>query len=307
MIRLLLTRLGLGLITLLLAVTATFVIVHSTGSPALQILGDSATPEQVAELERSIGLDQPLPLQYVEFLGQLARGDLGESLRYGQPNAELIMERMPVTVELAVAALLIALVVGVALGALAATREGSVLDRLVTGLSAIGTSAPLFWVGMMAILLFAVQLGWLPAGQRQAPVSLVLPALTLSLLPLAQLARLTRSTMAETLQSPFVMGARARGLSSARVILNHALRNSAIPVLTMFGLQTGALLSGAVTVEFVFAWPGLGTLATQAVQGRDFTLVQAIVVVGVAVFVVVNLVVDVLYTIIDPRIRGGRA
>ncbi|MBF8191829.1 ABC transporter permease [Nonomuraea sp. K274] len=306
MIKLVATRIGLGLVTLFIAVSGAFFLVHSSGSPAVQILGESASPERVAALNHQLGLDRPLVVQYLGFLGQLVRGDLGESLRYAQPNATLIMERLPATVELAAAALLIALVVGVPLGALAATREGRLADRLVSAVSLVGVSMPIFWIGLMAILFFAVRLHWLPAGQRDGLASLVLPAVTLSALPLAQIARLTRSSMSETLRQQFITASRARGLSAARVVINHALRNSAIPVLTIFGLQTGLLLSGAVTVEFVFSWPGLGTLATNAVQGRDFTLVQAVVVVGVAVFVITNLVVDVLYGIIDPRIRDGR-
>ncbi len=307
MIRLLVTRVLLGIVTLLIAVTVTFFVVHASGNPVAQILGDSATPGRVAEVTHQLGLDRPLYEQYLEFLGQLARGDLGVSLRYNEPNAELVLQRMPATAELAASALLIALVLGVTLGCVAAVREGGAVDRVVTAVSAIGTSAPVFWFGLMGILVFAVLLGWLPAGQMQSPISLVLPASTLSLLPLAQVARLTRSAMSETLRMPFVVAANARGLAPLRVIVNHALRNSAIPVLTIFGLQTGLLLSGAVTVEYVFAWPGLGTLATDAVQGRDFSLVQAVVVVGVVVFVLVNFVVDLLYTIIDPRIRESRA
>ena len=306
MIKLVATRLGLGLVTLFIAVSGAFFLVHSSGSPAVQILGESASAARVAALDHKLGLDRPLVVQYAAFLGQLVRGDLGESLRYGQPNASLILERLPATVELAVAALLVALVVGVPLGALAATREGRPADRVVSALSLVGVSMPIFWIGLMAILFFAVRLQWLPAGQRDGLASLVLPALTLAALPLAQIARLSRSSMSETLRQQFITASRARGLSSARVVINHALRNSAIPVLTIFGLQTGLLLSGAVTVEYVFSWPGLGTLATAAVQGRDFTLVQAVVVVGVAVFVITNLVVDVLYGIIDPRIRDGR-
>jgi peptide/nickel transport system permease protein len=306
MIKLVATRLGLGLVTLFIAVSGAFFLVHSSGSPAVQILGESASAARVAALDHKLGLDRPLVVQYAAFLGQLVRGDLGESLRYGQPNASLILERLPATVELAVAALLVALVVGVPLGALAATREGRPADRVVSALSLVGVSMPIFWIGLMAILFFAVRLQWLPAGQRDGLASLVLPALTLAALPLAQIARLSRSSMSETLRQQFITASRARGLSPARVVINHALRNSAVPVLTIFGLQTGLLLSGAVTVEYVFSWPGLGTLATAAVQGRDFTLVQAVVVVGVAVFVITNLVVDVLYGIIDPRIRDGR-
>lgn len=303
MIKLLAIRIGLGLVTLLIAVTVAFLIVRGSGDPAAELLGASATPERVAQLRHELGLDAPLLTQYLHFLGGLVRGDLGESLRYNQPNLELVMQRLPATFQLAGAALLIAVVVGVPLGTLAATREGTWVDRLASAVALFGQSVPVFWLGLMLILLFAVQLHWLPAGQQSGPLSVVLPAVALSTLPMAQIARLTRSSMSETLGEQFIVAGRARGLSTAAIVLRHGLRNSAIPVLTIFGLQVGALLSGAVTVEYVFAWPGLGTLATQAVQGRDFTLVQAVVVVGVAVFVVVNLVIDVLYVVVDPRIR----
>jgi peptide/nickel transport system permease protein len=306
MIKLVGTRLALGLVTLIIAVSGAFVLVHGNGSPANEILGSSATADRVAALNHQLGLDRPLAVQYGDFLGQLVRGDLGQSLRYGQSNSSLILERLPATAELAGMALLIALVVGVPLGCIAAMREGKLADRLVSVVSLVGVSMPIFWLGLMAILFFAVHLGWFPAGQRDGLASVVLPGVTLSTLPLAQVARLTRSSMSETFRQQFVIASRARGLSTWSVVVNHALRNSAIPVLTIFGLQTGLLLSGAVTVEYVFAWPGLGTLATDAVQGRDFTLVQAVVVVGVAVFVITNLVVDVLYGIIDPRIRDGK-
>jgi peptide/nickel transport system permease protein len=307
MIKFLVTRVGLGLITLLIAVTGAFFLIHGSGNPSAELLGTSATPDRIAALNQELGLDRPLIVQYGDFLGHLITGDLGSSLRYQQSNASLILERLPATIELASAALLIALVVGVPLGCIAAIYEGRLIDRVVSAISLLGLSVPIFWLGLMGILVFAVNLGLLPAGQRDGTLSVILPAISLAALPMAQIARLTRSSMAETLREQFITASRARGLSSMSIILNHALRNSSVPVLTIFGLQTGFLLSGAVTVEYVFAWPGLGTLSTQAVQARDFTLVQAVVVVGVAAFVVINLIVDVLYGLIDPRIRDGRA
>ena len=306
MIKLLGARLGLGLVTLLIAVSGTFFLVHGTGSPADEILGTSATAERVDALNHELGLDRPLIAQYAEFLGQLVRGDLGKSLRYGESNSTLILERLPATIQLAAVALAVALLIGVPLGTVAAMREGQFVDRLVSAVSLLGVSVPIFWLGLMAILFFAVHLGWLPAGQRDGWNSVVLPGLTLSTLPLAQIARLTRASVAETFREQFITASRALGLSTWSIVVNHALRNSAIPVLTIFGLQTGLLLSGAVTIEYVFAWPGLGTLATQAVQSRDFTLIQAVVVVGVTIFVITNLVIDVLYGVIDPRIRDSK-
>jgi len=300
-------RLLLGIATLFLAVTVAFIVAHGSGNPAAELLGASATPERVAQLQHELGLDRPLYVQYFDFIGGLLRGDLGTSLRYNQPNLELIMQRIPATFELTAVALAIAVVVGIPLGTLAAVKESTWIDRVTSAVALFGQSVPVFWLGMMLILIFAVQLGWLPAGQRNGPLSVVLPAVALSTLPMAQIARLTRSSMAETLGEQFIVAGRARGLSRASIILRHGLRNSSIPVLTIFGLQIGALLSGAVTVEYVFAWPGLGTLATQAIEGRDFTLAQAVVVVGVFVFVIVNLIIDVLYAVIDPRIRRTRA
>jgi peptide/nickel transport system permease protein len=302
-IRLVLSRTVTALLTLLIAVSIAFFLARSSGNPVRQILGDFASEEQVAQVSAQLGLDKPLLVQYGNFLWDLVRFDLGESLRYGQSNVELVASRLPATIELAFFALVIAVVIGVPLGILAALRENSIVDRVASAIALLGQSVPLFWLGLMLVLVFAVRLGWFPAGQNDGPMSLVLPAVTLSTLPMAQIARLTRSSMSEVLQDEFVSAARARGLASWRIVYVHALRSAALPVVTIVGLQIGMLFSGAVTVEFVFAWPGLGTLATQAVQGRDFTLVQAIVVVGALAFVVINLLVDLLYGVVDPRIR----
>jgi peptide/nickel transport system permease protein len=307
MFRLTLTKLGHGLLTLLLAVSIAFVLVRGTGSPAKQMLGDMATPEQVAELEASLGLDQPLPVQYLRYLGDVATFNLGDSLRYGQSNVDLIVARVPASLTLAFGALALAVLVGVPLGILAATREGGIIDRLSSAIALLGQSAPLFWLGLMLILIFSVRAGWLPAGQFNSPSSAVLPAVTLSTLPMAQIARLTRSSMSEVLHEGFITSARARGLAQWRIVMIHALRSASLPIVTIIGLQMGMLLSGAVTVEYVFAWPGLGSLAMNAVQARDFTLVQGLVLVGATVFVLVNLLVDLIYGLVDPRIREGVA
>jgi peptide/nickel transport system permease protein len=199
--------------------------------------------------------------------------------------------------------MLIAIVIGIPLGLLSAWHEGSRLDRALTSISLVGQSVPAFWLGLMAILIFAVNLGWFPAGGYGSPQQLILPAVTLALLPLAQLARLTRSAAVDVLHEPFMTAAQARGVPTRTLVPRHLVRNVMLPVLSLTGLQVGGLLSGAVTVEIVFGWPGMGALAVQAVQFRDFPLVQAIVVVGAFVFVLVNLLVDLLYGLIDPRIR----
>lgn len=303
MIRLIVSKTANAIVTLVVASSIAFFLARGSGSPVQQILGDFATPEQIAQLNATLGMDQPLIVQYGRFLLDLVTFNLGDSLRYGLSNMDLIAGRLPASIELASAALLIAVVIGVPLGIVAAVREGGVIDRLASALALLGQSVPLFWLGLMLIMLFAVQLGWLPAGQNTGFSSLVLPAVTLSTLPMAQIARLTRSSMSEVLHEGFIAAARARGLAGWRIILVHAFRSASLPVVTIVGLQMGMLFSGAVTVEFVFAWPGLGSLATQAVQTRDFPLVQAIVIVGALGFVLINLLVDLLYGLVDPRIR----
>jgi peptide/nickel transport system permease protein len=296
-----------GLATLLIAVSIAFLLARGTGDPVREMLGDLASQQQVAALQAQLGLDRSIGLQYVAFLKDLVIFDLGESLRYGTSNLDLILSRLPASALLAAAAMLLAVVAGVPLGIWAALKEGRLADRVASTIALTGQSIPLFWLGLMLILFFAVGLGWLPAGQYTGFRSLILPAVTLSTLPMAQIARLTRSGMTEILGETFVSASHARGITRWRIVLVHAFRNACLPVITIIGLQAGTLLSGAITVEFVFAWPGLGTLATQAVQTRDFSLIQAIVVFGAVVFVVINLLVDLLYGILDPRIRDGVA
>ena len=303
MMRFFLPRLVGAIITLLLAITIAFALGRIAGDPARQIAGDFATQEQVEATRAELGLDRPLPVQLVDYVGGLVRGDLGTSLRYGRPNLDLIMTRLPASLQLAGLAVLIGIVVGGPLGIIAAVKEGTKWDRVSVTLALIGQSMPLFWLGLMLILLFSLTLGWFPAGQSGTWGHVVLPAVTLSMLPLARVARLMRSSMTEVLEENYIASARARGIAGWRIIVIHAVRNASLPVITLIGLQAGALLSSAVTVEFVFAWPGLGTLATQAVQFRDFGLVQAIVVAGAVAFVTINLAIDLIYGIIDPRIR----
>lgn len=305
MLRIVIGRAASGLATLLLAITIAFFVARGTGSPAEQILGDSATKQQIADLEHHLGLDRPLLVQYFDYLGHLFTADLGNSLRYHSSNLDLIASRMPASLTLALFAMMIAIAVGIPLGILAARNEGGLIDRLASGGALLGQSMPLFWLGLMLILIFSVELGWLPAGQFNSPSAVILPAITLSTLPMAQIARLTRSSMGEVLGEGFISAAEARGIARWRITLIHAFRSASLPVVTIVGLQAGMLLSGAVTVEYVFGWPGLGTLALQSVQARDFTLVQGIVVVGAVIFVVINLAVDLLYGLVDPRIREG--
>jgi peptide/nickel transport system permease protein len=299
-------KVAAALVTLLLALTIAFILGRMSGDPVYNILGPFAPPEQVAQMRATLGLDQPLWTQYVTYLADVLTGDLGQSLRYTQPNTTVIFSALPYSIELALAAVALALLVGVPLGVLGAVKQDTAWDRLASSVALLGQSVPLFWLGLVLILVFSVRLGVLPAGQAGTPAHLVLPAVTLSALPMAQIARLTRAAMIEVLHEPYIDAARARGLSRARLVFVHALRNAALPVLTITGLQTGILLAGAVTVEYVFGWPGIGTLAVQAVQFRDFTLVQSLVILGAITFVAVNLLIDLLYSVIDPRIRSVR-
>ena len=301
--RFVVTKLGGAALTLLLAATIAFALSRAAGDPVHQILGDQATGEQIKALRERLGLDAPLVQQYFTYLADLVRGDFGTSLRYGQENVSLLLGRVGASLLLASLAIALGATVGFALGTLAALRENSWIDRIAMGVALLGQSVPAFWLGMMLVVIFAINVPILPAGELTGPASLVLPVVTLSTLPMAKVARLARSSMVEILEEQFVEAARARGFSGRRVVLSHIVRNSMTPVVTLTGIQVGALLSGAVTVEYVFAWPGLGTLAVQAVGFRDFPLVQALVIFGALAFVVINLVVDIINGAVDPRLR----
>lgn len=283
--------------------TVTFFIVRLTGDPVTLMLPLDATPEDVARLRAALGLDRPLLAQFFTFLANLARGDLGESLRYGMPNFGLVVERLPATTELALVALLFALILAFPAGIMAALRPGSWIDYFGTLLALLGQAMPVFWLGLMLTLNFSVRLQWFPSFGRGTAAHLVLPAVALGMYSAALITRLLRSGMMEILQQDFIRTARAKGLSLRPVVLKHALRNALIPVLTIVGLQMGALLGGAVVTETVFAWPGMGQLVIQAITNRDFPLVQASLIVIALMFVFVNLVVDLLYAFIDPRVR----
>jgi peptide/nickel transport system permease protein len=303
MVRFVASKVGVAVVTLAMAITLAFFLSRLAGDPVANILGPLAPRDQVEAMRTELGLDKPLVVQLATTFGDLARGDLGTSLRYDRPNAEIIVDRFPESMQLAAAAMLIAGVVGVPLGVVAALRANTVVDRLLMAGAVVGQSLPLYWLGMMLVLLFSVRLGWFPAAMSGSWRHLLLPAVTLSTLPLARIARLTRSSVSDVIGEDYITAARARGLAQSRIVTVHTLRNAALPVITLIGLQLGGLLSGVVTIEVVFAWPGLGTLAVDAVSFRDFSLVQAIVIFGALVFVVINLLVDVSYGFIDPRTR----
>lgn len=307
MVRFVVTKVGVALVTLALAITLAFFLSRLAGDPVANMLGPLAPRDQVEAMRAELGLDEPILVQLATTFGDLVRGDLGTSLRYDRPNADIIVDRFPASMQLAGAAMLIAVVIGVPVGVVAALRQNTAVDRLLMTGAVLGQSLPLYWVGMMLVLVFSVQLGWLPAAQSGSWRHLVLPAVTLSLLPLARIARLTRSSVSDVIGEEYITAARARGLGEWRIVGVHTLRNAALPVITLIGLQLGGLLSGVVTIEVVFAWPGLGTLAVDAVSFRDFSLVQAIVIFGALVFVVINLLVDLSYGLVDPRTREHRS
>jgi peptide/nickel transport system permease protein len=273
------------------------------GDPAKMLLPEGAPQSAVEELNRHLGLREPLHVQYAIFLRSVSRGDFGHSFQYRAPALRVVAERLPATLELTLVAMVLTIFFGVSIGIVAAVRRGTAYDYAGTVLAVLGQSLPNFWLGIMLILLFGVALRWLPTSGFEGWRHLILPAITLAAFPTALVARLTRSSMLEILSRDFIRTGRAKGLAERAVILRHALRNAAIPVLTVIGLQIGTLLGGAVITESVFAWPGMGKLVVDAIFFRDFPVVQTVLILSATVFVLINLAVDLLYTLIDPRIR----
>lgn len=272
------------------------------GDPAALMLGQGATPEMVAKLRASLDLDQPLPVRYVRYISRLLRGDLGRSVREGRRVNTEIADVWPATVQLGLAAMTLAVAIGIPVGMLSARRPYSLLDNLVRIVSLAGLSMPIFWTGIMLVVVFSLWLGWLPAGGRGSWCHLILPAVTLATPSIAMLARMTRSTMLDVLREDYIRTAQAKGVGTRGVMVRHALRNALIPVVTILGLQTGQLLGGAVLTETVFAWPGIGRMLVRAIFARDYVLLQGGVLVLAVTFVVINLLVDLSYAYLDPRI-----
>ena len=303
--KILVPRLGRAAVTLWLVVTVVFVILRLSGDPVGLLLPSDATQEQIRALRVELGLDESIPIQYGRFVGQLARGDLGDSLRFNQPALGLVLDRFPATAQLALVAFVVAATLGLTVGSLTAFARGSALDRLAMAVMGLLQAAPSFFLGLMFILIFSVRLGWLPTSGYGSPSQIVLPAMTLSALTLASIARITRSSLLDILRADYIRTARAKGVAERMVFLRHALRNAALPVATMLGLELAQLLTGAVIVETVFAWPGIGRLAIDSVAARDYPVVQAAVLLIAAIFVVINLLVDLSYLVLDPRTRDG--
>ncbi len=280
-----------------------FIILHLTGDPAALLMPLDATPEQVAQFRKEMGFTDPLVVQYWRFFKGTLHGDFGQSFRHSQPALDLVMERMPATIQLTFAAMVIALVIAIPVGIISAIRRNTLLDHIGMTGALLGQSTPVFWLGVMLILIFSVTLQWFPSSGRGEIQHLVLPAVTLGMFTMARTARMMRSSMLEVMGQEYMKTTMAKGLSPGTVILKHAMKNALIPVVTIVGMELGTLLGGAVITETIFAWPGVGRLAVQAIYNRDYPVVQAAVFLLASIFVLVNLAVDILYTYLDPRVK----
>jgi peptide/nickel transport system permease protein len=303
--RFILKRLGYSLISLCLLALTIFLFVRLTGDPTVLLVEPGASREDMAQVRQQLGLDRPIAVQFVSFVTDMVRGDFGKSFYYRTPVLELYLSRLPSSLLLAAAAMAFSLIIGIPSGIIAAVRVGRMGDSLGKVFSLLGLSMPQFWVGLLLILFFSVYLGWLPSSGSGTFWHLLMPAFALGWYFAAAHMRITRSSMLEVLGSEYVKLARLKGLPERRVIIKHALKNALIPVLTLAGINLVLMVNVAVVVETVFAWPGIGRLLYEGIAFRDFPVVQATVLLGGAMIVIVNLVVDVLYAVIDPRIRLG--
>ncbi|MBX5443677.1 ABC transporter permease [Sphaerobacter sp.] len=296
-------RILIAIPTLIGITLITFLLVRVTGDPARFVLGDTAPPSAIEAFRAEHGLDKPLPVQFVNYLAGVARGDLGTSLRYQQPVLTLFAERLPATIQLGLSAYILALLVGVSVGVYSALRAGSPLDKVIRVSVLFGQAVPGFYLGLVLIIVVAVGLGWLPTGGRGGLSHLVLPTITLASYLVAFSVRFTRSVMLDVLHHDYIRTARAKGVAEGAVIRRHALRNALIPLVTVLALQSSVVFSGAVVTETVFSWPGIGRFALQAISTRDFPVIQGTVLILTAFVVLVNLIVDLAYAYLDPRIR----
>lgn len=301
----LLSRLVQSVLVLLGVLLLVFFMVRMTGDPARLMMPRESSPEEIAAFREAMGFDRPLIIQFVDFATGAVRGDFGNSLHYRLPALPLVLERLPATVELATVALLMAVVLAVPLGLIGGSRPGSVWDWLARTAGLIGQSTPNFWLALVLIIIFAVKLRWFPSFGRDEPKSVILPAFALGFFTMGQLVRLTRSTVLEVRQQDYVRTAYSKGLHPRVVYIRHILRNAAIPLVSLIGVQFGYMLGGSIYIETIFAWPGLGRLVAQSVAGRDFPLVQAVAFFTSLAVVVLNLLTDIAYALLDPTIRYG--
>jgi peptide/nickel transport system permease protein len=300
--RYILARLGQAVLVLWVVATVVFLLSRASGDVADLLVPQDAPPETKAQIEANLGLDRPLFTQYTSYLADVVRGDLGQSFSYRTEVSTLLKTALPKTLQLGAAAFLFAATFGVTIGVLSALKPGSWFDSLGKGLALLGQSVPSFFLGILLVLFFAVRLGWFPAFGYGIGTNLVLPAVTLGAYPLASLTRLTRSAVIEVLRKDHTMFMRAKGVSMVSLIV-HTLRNASLPVVTLAGIQLGAMFSGAVIVETLYAWPGMGQVAIQAINARDYNVVQGVVLVNTTIFVTILLLVDISYGLLDPRVR----
>jgi peptide/nickel transport system permease protein len=307
MLRFLALRLARSALTIVLVVTFAFVVLRLSGDPALLIMSPDAPVEAINAFRHEWGLDQPLYVQYLRYFVAILHGDLGQSMRDGRPALALVVERIPATLELAIPALVLKLALGIPAGVYAALHRNSLTDRMVMAGAVAGFTVPSFVLGLLLVLLFAVQLGWLPSGGSDSWTSVILPVITLGLGGAGILARFTRSAMLEVLGQPYIRTASAKGVPWQAVVRGHALPNAAIPTVTIVGFLVGSLIAGSVVVESVFSWPGVGRLLVVAVANRDLAVVQCILLLVASTMVASNLIVDLLYGVLDPRLRSQTA
>jgi peptide/nickel transport system permease protein len=305
MLRFFLIRLGRAALTVALVVTFAFVVLRMSGDPALIIMSVDAPPEAIAAFRNAWGLDDPIWLQYLRYFSAIGQGELGQSMRDGRPAIQLVAERIPATLALTLPALALKLGIGIPAGIYAALHRDSLIDRIVMVTAVAGFTVPSFVLGLVLVLVFSVQLGWLPSGGQDSWRHAILPVLTLGIGGAAVLARFTRSAMLETLGQSYIRTASAKGVPWAAVVRGHALPNAAIPTVTIVGFMVGSLIAGAVVVESVFSWPGVGRLLVVAVSNRDLAVVQCILLLVAVTMVTSNLIVDLLYGVLDPRLRSG--
>jgi peptide/nickel transport system permease protein len=295
-----------ALLSILGISTIVFFILHLTGDPVLLMVPQNASQEAIDLLRHQLGLDRPILVQYVDFIKQLFLFDLGHSYVQSQPVVDIILQRLPDTIKLAAAALFLALAIGIPIGMLTAFYRGKWIEKVLMPVILIGQSLPTFWTGILLIMFFSVKLQLLPSSGSKGIESLILPAITLAALSIATFARMTRSSIIEHLEKEYVKTAHSKGVGPTRLLNRHILRNASIPIITMIGLESANLLGGAVITETIFAWPGLGQLTIQAIDARDFPLVQAIVLLVSAIYIFINLITDLLYSWVDPRVRLGK-
>ncbi len=304
MFRFVVTRFFHAIVSLWVITVIVFSLSHLTGDPVNALLPDDATPQQIEALTKHLGLDRPLHVQYLTFIQNAAAGDFGQSTKWkGNTAAEVVLERLPATLKLGGLAMLISVVVAIPLGVVAAVRKRSAIDAMASGVALLGQSLPAFWLGIVLMWIFAVTLGWFPTSGFGGLSHMILPAVAMAWFQIAALTRLTRSAMLEILDAEYIKLARIKGVTEPLVIWKHAFRNAAIVPITYFGVLAGSLLTGSVVIETVFAWPGTGLLAIDAIRGRDFPVVQSVVMFFAVFYLLANFLVDIVYAAIDPRIR----